>query len=452
MLDLLPDFVGAVLILTGLSKMYMYNANFEDAGKSAKYLLWISVLKLAFCIFTNTGHRDYIMPLTFIVCVLEIIFMISFFKNLYLGVEYTLMRADCEKHLKSTNEAFTMSFIFVIGAKLLEFAPHITDILGQDAEFDLSAGASFRMSMAQMKVYVYIAAIFCSLVLGIIYAFVTSKAWIKIIADKNYSTYLKGKFDSYVETDREPFMASKIGKIYFLITLSFIFFPDFFVDGINLIPDTLGLILMIACLCYLAKYAPLKKSLVISAGLPAIAVSVVNYDFMCRIRLGINFLFGVETYNYEEFGLLANKNCITYSVLLSILQFALSVCLCFLCLDGMKKLFAKERRTVALPMLSFMKVISFIAFLSDGVQNVIKTIEGHLATNSTVSGYVQNKAYIYSEKAYNDFMKKPLILQYEKVSMAAYVAAILSAALFVICLLYLIRMRRFTDGAENNRK
>ena len=34
MLDLLPDFIGAILIITGLSKMYMYNANFEDHSES----------------------------------------------------------------------------------------------------------------------------------------------------------------------------------------------------------------------------------------------------------------------------------------------------------------------------------------------------------------------------------------------------------------------------------
>ena len=448
MLDLLPDFIGAILIMTGLSKMYMYNANFEDAKKSAKYLLWISVLKLVLCIWTNSGHRDYTMPFTFITCVLEVIFMISFFKSLYLGVEYTLMRADSEKHVKAVNEAFTMSFIYTIGAKVLEFLPHVTDIAGQNAEFDLSAGASFRMSAAQMKVYVYIACLVFWLILGIIYVFVISKAWIKIIGDKNYAPYLKEKYDSYVELDREAFMASKIGKIYFLVTASFIFFFDFYVDAVNLVPNFIGIILMTGALFYLCKYAKTSKAAVFATGICALTVSVVKYLYMHSVHLGINHIFGVETYNYKEFSLLESKESIYFAAIFALLEFALTTALCFLCFDSIRKLFGNEKRSVALPMLSFAKVLASLAFLSGAVSNVVKTVEGHLATNEQVRGYVQNKAYIYSEKAYNDFMKNPLIAQYEKVSSVSYILVFLTAVLCAVCLLYMIRIRRFTDGVE----
>ena len=79
LLDLLPDFIGAILIMWGLSKMYMYDGNFEDAKRSAKFLLWISVLRLVLCFWaTSGGRRDYLLPFTFIICVLEAIYMISF--------------------------------------------------------------------------------------------------------------------------------------------------------------------------------------------------------------------------------------------------------------------------------------------------------------------------------------------------------------------------------------
>ena len=448
MLDLLPDFIGAVLIMTGLSKMYMYNANFEDAKKSAKYLLWISVVKFALCIWVNSGHRDYAMPFTFMASVLEIIFMISFFKGLYLGLEYTLSRADSEKLVKSSNEAFTMSFVFIIGSRLLEFLPHITDIAGQNAEFDLSAGASFRMSMAQMKVYVYIACLFCSVLLGIIYVFVTSKLWIKILRDKNYAPYLKRKYDDYKELDREAFMAGKIEKIYFFVTLSFLFFADFYIDAVNLIPNFLGHISMLAALCYLAKYTKTNKTLIVCTSIPAVAVSVLNYLYMHSVHLGINHLSGVEAYYYKEFSLLYSKESISFAVVLSSLEFLLSCGMALLCLNGMRMLFADEKRKVALPMLSFAKVLAVFAFLANGISNVVKTYEGYLMTNEVVRGYVQNKAYIYSEKAYNDFMKNPFIAHYEKISGISYVFVFAVVGISLICLLYMIRMKRFTDGVE----
>ena len=112
LLDIMPDFIGAILIMSGLSKMYMYDGNFEDARKSAKFLLWVSVLRLVFCFWSASGgRRDYLLPFTFIICVLEAIYMIALFKGLYLGLEYTLMRAGSERLTKKTNEAFTMSIM-----------------------------------------------------------------------------------------------------------------------------------------------------------------------------------------------------------------------------------------------------------------------------------------------------------------------------------------------------
>ena len=77
MFDIMPDFIGAILIMSGLSKLQWIDGNFEDARKGAKYLLWVSVLRLVLCIFANGGRADYLVPFAFIVCVLEIMFMMK---------------------------------------------------------------------------------------------------------------------------------------------------------------------------------------------------------------------------------------------------------------------------------------------------------------------------------------------------------------------------------------
>ena len=171
LLDIVPDFIGAALIMTGLSKMYMYNINFEDAQKSAKFLLWLSVLKFALCVWTNSGNRDYAMPFTFVMCVLEVILMISMFRSLYLGIEYTLMRTQntSAKIIKDANNAFSMSLVFTIALKVLDFIPHLSDIAQQDAEFALSREMTALLPIANLKGLLYIACMFFALILGLIY-------------------------------------------------------------------------------------------------------------------------------------------------------------------------------------------------------------------------------------------------------------------------------------------
>lgn len=450
LLDLLPDFIGAILIMTGLSKMYMYNINFEDAQKSAKFVLWLSVLKFALCVWTNSGNREYIMPFTFILGVLEVIFMISMFKSLYLGVDYTLMRTEnaSAKIIKDTNNAFSMSFVFIIALKILDFAPHLSDIAQQDAEFDLSRETTALLPVARLKGILYIACMFFALILGIIFLFISAKAWIKLIRNKSYNAYLKEKYDNYVLLDRDVFITSKINKVYFLVTVCFVFFISFYIDAVNIFPNFFGILMILGALCYLSKYAGIRKGLVLSAGLPALVCSVINYVYMHKVHLGINQLYAVETYNQEKFSLLSSRQSVFYSAVFSCAEFLLVTLLVFLCLDGMRKLFKQEKRTVALPMLTLAKILSVLALLSGAVQNILKTIEGHLATDSYVMNYVRNKPYITSEKVYNEFMANPLVKQYEGVSSAAYAAVFVTIALCIICLLYMTRVKRFTDGFE----
>ena len=445
--DILPDFIGAILIMTGLSKMYMYDGNFEDARKGAKFLLWISLLRLVLCFFaTSGGRRDYLVPFTFIICVLEAIYMISLFKGLYLGLEYTLMRSDGEGLTKKTNEAFTMSFIFVIGSRILEFAPQICEIYAQDAELDLSAGASFKMSMAQMKMYVFGVCLVCGLILGIIYLFVTADTWIRVIANKNYSPFLGGKYEEYLLNNREEYMASKISTVYFLVTLSFVFFFDFYIDGINIIPSPIGVVLIMAAGLYLEKLVAKGTHLTLVLSFASLISSATSYVFMNKVHLGINYLLSLESYNYENFALLESRSAVFVSLVISAAEFILCSALVLFVLSRARELFSKEKRTVAIPMLKFVSVPSVMTLLSAAVLRVLRTLEGHLATNKVVSAYVQNKAHITSQSEYLEYMQNPLISRYESVNSACYVLSVVTAILAIVCVLYMIRVRRFTEG------
>jgi len=449
LLDIMPDFIGAILIMWGLSKMYMYDGNFEDAKKSAKFLLWISVLRLVLCFWaTSGGRRDYLVPFTFIVCVLEAIYMISLFKGLYLGLEYTLMRAGAEKLVKKVNEAFTFSFIFTIAARFLEFAPQICEIYRQDAELDLSSGASFKMSMAQMAMYVTGVCLVCSFILGIIYLFITSDLWIRVISNKNYAPFLREKYENYLKDYREEYVAAKTGFVYFLITLSFVFVPDFFIDGINLIPSVIVAVIAYAATVSVSRLG--KTSLLVPSVLCVFAsvFSVLSYLFMNRVHLGINYLLSSESYNYSYFALLEGEKSVYICSILSLLEFVLTASLLFVCFWRMINLFGREKRTAAIPMLKLASISSALTFLSAALTKIFKTVEAHLLTNTVVSDYVKNKAYITSSKEYLEYQQNPLISQYESISSTSYILAIVTVVLAVICILYLLRIRRVTEGDE----
>ena len=452
LLDVVPDFIGTILIMGGLSKIRTFDGNFNEASRRAKYLTWISILRLLLCVWANGGHRDYVMPFTFIICVLEVIFMISLFRNLYLGLDYTLMRSDCERHLKNSSEAFTMAFIFTIASRLLEFAPHICDILKLDAELSLSDNADSILGVAQMKTYILGACLVCGLLLGLIYIAVTAKAWFGISFDKKYGAFLEEKYENYLVTDREKHLAFHIERCYLLLTLAIPFIFNFYIDGINFIPTAIAFVLMLFSMLSISGYAENSRRLIgIILCVLGIAVSIIGYAYMTMVHFGMNYLYASESFNSKEFLLLESNLSVIICAVISVVEFALLFVMLFICTKQMQNVFAQEKRTVAVPMIGLERIFITLSCLAGAVRNVMTTLEGHLATNSYVLEYIRNRT-VMTRQVYETYMQNSLVTNYEAVSTAAYVIAFVSAALVLISVLYMFRIRRFTDGDGSTNK
>ena len=87
-----------------------------------------------------------------------------------------------------------------------------------------------------------------------------------------------------------------------------------------------------------------------------------------------------------------------------------------------------------------------MALAAGAFRKVMSTLEAHLATNPEVGRFIRNKATITSEAVYNEYMQNPLIIDYERVSSLAYYSGFAAIILVLISALYLLRIRRFTDG------
>lgn len=447
MFDILPDFIGAVLVMWGLSGFIYFDANLESAHKSAKYLLWISIFKLVLCMWCNTGHREYIMPFTFIAAVLEAIFMISMFRGLYLGAEYTLMRSTSKQSPKAVNDAFTMSFIFTIASRILEFVPHIADIAAQDAELDLSHKASFKMPIAQMKIYLLGACLIFGLIVGLFYIAVTAKAWIKLIRDKEYNGFLKGKYEDFLKNDREVYVTRRISFAYTLITASIIFIPDFYVDAVNLIPTLITVLCLLGAAHVLCSLDGKRTNILFFFA--CIATVVVNGLYMSRVHLGINYICSVETFNKQEFSLLTSTMSITYALILCAAEAILVWGVLNYVLSVMKGVFEKEKRKNVLSRLFGMRILSALTLVLLALSRILTAVCGHFATHPDVTNYIKNKAFITSGKVYEEMIANPLVARYEDFvgyqSMAAIACLICLLLMLVIC----VNMKRATEGSAN---
>jgi hypothetical protein len=116
----------------------------------------------------------------------------------------------------------------------------------------------------------------------------------------------------------------------------------------------------------------------------------------------------------------------------------------------MHDIFKREKRTVALPMLRVAFIPVFLSCAVEAGRKVLTVLEAHLATNEAVLEYIRNKAAIKSAEVYNAYMQNPLIVNFEKISSAAYYCSFISAFFVLISIVYMMRIRRFTDGDGKN--
>lgn len=444
MFDILPDFFGAILVMTGLYGFAFFDGNFDQAHKSAKYLMWISLLKLCFCVWCISGHRDYIMPFTFIFAVLETIFMISMYRSLYMGAEYTLMRSESKRPPKAINEAFTMSFIFTIASKLLDFAPQISDIIAQDAELDLSHKASFKMPMAQLKMYLLAACLAFGVILGIIYLVLTVKAWVSLTTDKDYNSFLKTKYETFLREEREVYVTKKLSLAYLLITVSAVFIPDFYIDAVNVLPSLITVLCLFACTVTVNRLIGKKTNLLL---LPlCFAITLINSVYMAKVRLGINYIYSVETFNREAFPLLETEKSIIFALILSLAEAIFMWLMINAALSSFKKCFMAEKRRNVVSRIVLCRILSAFSLVTLAISRVLTTVCGFLATENAVTEYVKNKAFITSGKVYEEMMANPLIVRYEQFVSIQSVFSVISLITALLLIVVLVNMKTASEG------
>ena len=116
--DIFPDFIGCILISSGLYKLSDVEGRFFAARQISNRLIAIYLSKLFFWVYAAGSWKDGFLPLTFIYAVIEIIMMIGLCTSLYGGIEYVCNLHGGDKHLSQIN---TVSKYTVLGVSRSSF-------------------------------------------------------------------------------------------------------------------------------------------------------------------------------------------------------------------------------------------------------------------------------------------------------------------------------------------
>ena len=324
--DILPDFIGCILISAGLYKLADIEDRFATARKTVNYLIPIYIAKFLLSFLLTAKWKDGLLPFTFVYAVGEIILMIVFCVSLYGAIEYMANLHDGEKHLAASGSVCKISIIFAVLKNVLAFIPEAFVLSKQDADINLSFNAKPTQALMQAKPYVVLFFSFIVLVAGIYFLVENAKFFGAVAKDKVFVKNLSDIYSERILENEKLMNRRSFFKFTVLMIVGSLLLLDLIVDAVNVIPDVIAYSVMFSALITLGKrISPADKTKVTSVFIPLCIVSLISTAARTWFDMGVNYTMGYESYMVSRNTLVENGSAVFTGAVLSAVEGVISV-------------------------------------------------------------------------------------------------------------------------------
>ncbi len=329
--DFLPDFLGCILILCGLSKLRDIDERFFEARKASFWLLASQLLKVFLLLYTMFYANDNSLPFTFMYSVAEMIILMRFFICLFNGIEYCITRHDGEKHLAYSKTASTFTYIFVIAKSVLTFIPESLSLWNVYDE----EGRIILEPMRIYKPYITLLCFVAVFALGVCFVAVLKKYLLPIYNDNPLQSKLLCLYNTNLSDNPKLLTRRNFKTALNFLFAGNIFLFDLTIDGINLLPNFIAFLFMSLGLFYLQSHINRKRTFFIPLSL--MLFSVISYILKTFINISYNHALSIESFFSKRYAFAENGEAIYWSLILSLTEQILYVYFVFLIIKWLKQ-------------------------------------------------------------------------------------------------------------------
>ena len=267
-IDLLPDALGYLFILLGLYRMADLDDRLGDAMKGARNLAFVGLARLvamflAFGFVSPSEQPVFILLTLFSLAVLDCILLVPMWKQLCGGLLYLGSRHDATAmfdrrglggRIQSYNmvERYTAtSVVFFIIREALAVLPELTVLSHEKGGAELGQGTRYYDFVGLFR-FVGVA---ISLILGVIWLILTIRFVRRIKGDKPFFERLTQKYRDTILPQHDLFARRAVRWSMTCLIVAAALSLDFYLDGVNLLPDFLAAILMFLSIVFITPYA-----------------------------------------------------------------------------------------------------------------------------------------------------------------------------------------------------
>lgn len=300
-LDLFPDFLGCILVLIGLSKLYVIEYRLEEARSLILKYSIFSFVKFPLSFYIVFSAKKYLLPFSFFCSVVEIILLASFFFKLFSGFEYLISRdADKKAHFAKVENAAIVCFIFSIVKGIASFVPELLILGEQTEDYNYTFNATFSQNAALLKPYVEVFLFVLIGIFGIFCAVFCGRFLISLYRDKSLTDSFLERYSKYEIENARTLTLRRTKFIFFIFFAGLFFLLNPIFDSRNYLPNTIAYLFFIFGSFLLTKIQEDKQKKHLLLYIPLIPVSIYNNVIQYRLFSGTDIRILGDILNIRE--------------------------------------------------------------------------------------------------------------------------------------------------------
>ncbi len=271
MYDVLPDFIGALLILRAINRLPLISLAAQEASKGFTRLCYFSLFRLlsAFflsVLFSSLGSEQsagFETLLTIICCGFELFFSIVAFRALFEALSYLQTRHGSTLPLTALSDLRTVTYTFLIAKHVLNVLPTLDGLFGSQYN------ASLDRNMRGIEYYTTLLEMF-NLVLvtifGIVWLCLTVRYFKRLDAQKELLAQIDALYEAEVALRPQYVLRRRLRTVCLLIGAACFFSIDIAIDRIFLLPDPIAAALLLVVCIYLYQDGFAEKKILWFSG------------------------------------------------------------------------------------------------------------------------------------------------------------------------------------------
>ncbi len=285
--DPLPDFIGYLLLLRGLSKVLITTPAMQEAERSFKKLVYLTLFRfisvflflILFRSFESKQSDGYLALFTLIFCGFETFYALSAFSNFFSGMRYLQLRQGAAFSEKRLGDLKTLTIAFFTVKAILNVLPTLHGLFSSD--YTGNVDQNYR-GIEQYTGLFHLTNLIFTTALGIFWLVLLVQFLLEVRKDTALKEAIDAQYQANLSANPHLLFCRDLRTASLFLCVAVFFTLDLSIDGIHILPDLFtAVFLALACrlLCRQRLLPRYTVYVAFSASILALASEIVSDYF-----------------------------------------------------------------------------------------------------------------------------------------------------------------------------